>query len=65
MRKNLKKFRIDLGLKTKEIAEKLGISPSYYSLIENGRKDPTYGFMEKFGETFNYDDMWELFKKCN
>lgn len=63
MRKNLKKFRIDLDLKTKEIAKKLGISPSYYSLIENGRKDPTYEFMEKFGKIFNYDDMWELFKK--
>lgn len=62
-RKNLKKFRIDKGLKTKDMANLLGVSVSYYSRFENGHVDPSYGFMEKFGEIFSYDDVWELFKK--
>jgi len=64
-RKNLAKFRIDLGLSSKEMAEKLGITPSHYSLIENGYRDPSYKTIEKFGEVFKdkYDDIWELFKK--
>lgn len=64
-RKNLKKFRIDMNLKSKEMAEKLGISLVHYSNIENGKVDPTFGFMEKFEEAFKneYQDIWELFKK--
>ena len=67
-RKNLIKFRIDLGLKSQEMAEKLGISRVHYSYIENGKKDPTFGFLEKFESTckemdIELDDIWELFKK--
>ena len=38
MREWLKKARCDKGLTMKEIASKLGISESYYSLIENGER---------------------------
>lgn len=64
-RKNLKKFRIDLNLKAKEVAEKTKISGSHYSNIENGSKDPSYDYMVLFAETFNIDekDVWLLFKK--
>lgn len=62
-RKNLIKFRIDLGLKSQDMAKKLKITKGYYSRIENGSSDPTFGFMERFGEIFNYDDVWTLFKK--
>lgn len=64
-RKNLVKFKIDLGLRSKEMAEKLEISIPYYSNIENGKVDPSFGLMEKFGEVFKgqYTDLWEIFKK--
>lgn len=62
---NLKKFRISLDLKSKEMAELLGLNASYYSNIENGRVDPSYETAEKFGIIFKgqYNDFWELFKK--
>ena len=63
VRKNLKKFRIDLGLKSKEMADKLGVTQGYYSQLENGKKDPTFGLMEDFSKLFSYDDIWFLFQK--
>lgn len=38
MREWLKKARSEKGLTMKEMANKLGISESYYSLIENGER---------------------------
>ena len=62
---NLKKFRIDLGLKSKEIAEKTYISRQHYSNIETGKVDPSHEYLEEFQKVFNVDDkdMWGLFKK--
>lgn len=67
-RKNLAKLRIDLGLKSKELADLLKLSRVHYSNIENGKVDPTFEFIEKF-ERFckeneiYVDDIWEVFKK--
>lgn len=63
-RKKLIKFRVDLGLKAKEVAEKLEISYVHYSNIERGKVNPTFGLMKKFEEVFEnqFDDIWELFK---
>lgn len=36
-----------------ETAEKLGISKSYLSLIENGHKKPTLELLEAYGKAFN------------
>lgn len=65
-RLNLKKFRIELNLKSKQMAEKTGISRSHYSNIENGKKDPTYEYMGKFEKVFEVEEskMWGLFKKA-
>lgn len=65
-RLNLKKFRIDLNLKSKQMAEKTGISKSHYSNIENGKKNPTYEYLEEFEKIFNIDEetLWWLFKKA-
>ena len=62
---NLKLFRMKLGLKSKDMAELLGINATYYSNIENGRVDPSYETAEKFGNIFRgqYEDFWEIFKK--
>ena len=43
-RKNLIKMRIDLGLKSKDVAEKLGITTTKYSNIENGKVNPLYSY---------------------
>lgn len=62
MRKYLKKYRVDLGLKSKEMAEKLGIHSVTYSLIERGQQDPSFKLMRKFDEMFEVENLWELFK---
>lgn len=66
IRINLIKFR-----KTREkgktsityFAEQLGITRQHYANIENGLSDPSFGLMKRFSEVFEYDDIWELFKK--
>ena len=63
-RKNLIKFRVDLGLKSKEFADKLGITKSKYSNIENGRVEPSIELLYKFQEVFDVDDVLELMKKA-
>ena len=62
-RKNLIKMRIDLGLKSKDVAEKLGITTTKYSNIENGKVNPSLDFAYKIQEMFKVDDVMELLKK--
>ena len=61
-RKNLIKLRIDLGLKSNEMAEKLGVTRTKYSNIENGRVKPSIDLAYKIQEVFNVDDVMELLK---
>ena len=61
-RKNLIKLRIDLGLKSGEMAEKLGITKTKYSNIENARVKPSIDLAYKIQEVFNVDDVMELLK---
>lgn len=49
----LRLFRVFNDLKLFEMAEKLGISPSYLSEIEKGKKDPSLKLLEKYSEVFN------------
>jgi transcriptional regulator with XRE-family HTH domain len=43
----LDKYRNELYLKKKEMADKLQVSESYYSLIESGKRSPSKNFIEK------------------
>ena len=43
----LEKYRNELHLRKKEMADKLQVSESYYSLIENGKRNPSKNFIEK------------------
>jgi len=43
----LEKYRNELHLRKNEMADKLQISESYYSLIENGKRNPSKNFIEK------------------
>lgn len=52
-RKKLIKFRIDLGLNSKEMAERLKLKAPTYSRLENGKKKETidlvYSLSNEFG----------------
>lgn len=63
-RMNLKVFRTKQGLTQQEMADKLGIAKITYVNIELGKHNPSFGLLEKFAEVFDYEDIWELFKKC-
>lgn len=43
----LEKYRNEFHLKKKEMADKLQVSESYYSLIESGKRSPSKNFIEK------------------
>lgn len=60
--KNLIKFRIDLGLTSKEMADKLNLSTTAYSNLENGKKKPTVEIAFTIQRVFEVDDVLELFR---
>jgi len=48
----IKKLRILNGFTQMEMAKKLGISQSLYSLIENGKRKPSKKVVKKIEEIF-------------
>jgi DNA-binding XRE family transcriptional regulator len=62
---NLKSFREKQGLNQKEMADKLGISKSYYVAIELGNSEPSFRVAEALYTNFHnqYQDIFELLKK--
>lgn len=62
---NLKSFREKQGLNQQEMADKLGISKSYYVAIELGNADPSFRVAEELYRQFHnqYLDIFELLKK--
>lgn len=64
-RYNLKSFREKQGLNQQEMADKLGISKSYYVAIELGNSEPSFRVAEALYNNFKdkYDDIFELLKK--
>lgn len=63
-RYNLKSFRERKKLTQQAMANKLGIAKITYVNIERGVCNPSFGLLERFAVVFEYDDIWELFKKC-
>lgn len=49
---SLKNIRKEMNLTQLEMANKLEISVSYYSKIENGSKMPSYNFIKRFSDEF-------------
>ena len=49
----LRLLRIFHDYKSSELAEKLNISQSYLSEVENNKKKPTLDLLERYGEVFN------------
>lgn len=48
--KNLRNERKKLGLSTQELARKIGISRSYITLLENGKRPPTKTIIRKIAK---------------
>lgn len=49
----LRLLRIFNGYKSAELAQKLGISQSYVSEIENSKKQPTMEILDKYANVFD------------
>ena len=60
LREWLKKSRKDKGITMSDISEKLGISESYYCLIENGERQKSLdlAYASKLAELFNVSVDW-------
>lgn len=55
MRTKLIELREKRGLTQEEVATMVGISRSFYGLIETGLRNPTYGLAKKIARIFNVD----------
>lgn len=62
---SLKNIRKEMNLTQLEMANKLEISVSYYSKIENGSKMPSYNFIKRFSDEFPSLDANIFFSKSN
>lgn len=63
-RRNLTVLRAKHGLTRAKMADKIGVSRSTYSEIENGKRECSLSFLNKLQATFDIpdSDMWELTK---
>ena len=49
----LRILRVFNDIKSKDMAKRLGISPSYLSEIENGKKGPTLSLIQRYATILN------------
>jgi transcriptional regulator with XRE-family HTH domain len=66
----IKKVREAKGFSQRQIAKELGMDPSQYSKIENGKTDPTTSTLEKIAKALNIEisDLFasdDIFKDIN
>ncbi|WP_037328381.1 helix-turn-helix transcriptional regulator [Runella zeae] len=53
---SIAKYRKKTGLSQKELAERLGITPTYMSLIEKGKKWPSHILLKKVCSELNIEE---------
>ncbi len=58
---NLKKCRIEKGLSQKELAEKIGVAPSTYSLYERGAREPDVAKIKTIAKVLGVSGDYLLF----
>lgn len=63
MRQWLSKIRETKGFTQKQVAEKCGISRSFYADIEQGTRNPKVNTAKAIGEVLGFD--WTLFFEQN
>ena len=56
---NLKQLREDKNMRQYDLAKKAGISRSYYTMIENGKKKPSPKVAKRIAKILNFD--WTIF----
>lgn len=49
----IKLLRIMAGLKQKNLADKLGVSPNYLSLVETNKREPSLSFIKSICNEFH------------
>lgn len=66
MDKTLKQLREDAGVKQEEMATLLGISASYYSLLENGRRRMSLEMASKISKRIgvSMETVWSAYDVC-
>lgn len=56
-------FRIDKGIKLKDMADALNITPAYLSAIETGKREPTHSLLSKILNVYDFEkDMADKLK---
>ena len=58
-------FREKLNLSLQEMADKIGVSKSYYEKIEYGDRTPSFNFISKFKLAFPKENIEDFFLKTN
>ncbi len=58
-------FRKERNLSVSDMAEKIGISESYYEKIEYGDRSPSYNFLIKFKRAFPESNAENIFLSQN
>jgi len=61
MRDKLIKFRKDKKLSINEMAEKIGVSSSFYEKIEYGDRNPSFNFITLFKRAFPGTEVDNIF----
>ena len=49
----LKRRRINMGLTTQQLAERLGVTRQYISLLENGKRKPSFDVAKALKKIFD------------
>lgn len=57
----LREFRASLHMSQKNIAKRIGVSPSYYYKVESGYQNPSYEFLAKFKRSFPNASVDQIF----
>lgn len=58
-------FRVGIELTQKQMSEKIGVSLTFYSKVETGLRNPSYGFLIKLKEAFPNICLDEIFFNNN
>ena len=57
----LREFRESLHMSQKNMAKRIGVSPSYYYNVESGYQNPSYEFLAKFKRSFPNASVDQIF----
>ncbi len=60
MRRWLKDIRNKRGLYQVDVANKIGISRQFYTMIETGSRNPSVKVAKKIASLFGFEDKWYI-----